>query len=178
MYEQDELIAGHGVDIVEIERFSRVLERRPRIKGRLFSETERAYCEGKNHPDVHYALRFAAKEAVLKTLGTGFAGIRFHDVEVIHDKKGKPIPVLTGKAQHRADELGIIELHLSLSYTHVTAIASAVAITQAARPVFDSTETPEEGLARTFNELRTMLDSIQNTAEEPEEQTDIDSCDE
>ena len=175
MQEQNELIAGHGVDIVEIERFSKVLARRPRIRERLFSEAERAYCESKGQPNVHYALRFAAKEAVLKTLGTGFAGIRFHDVEVTHDSKGKPIPALTGEAQRRADQLGIIELHLSLSYTHTTAIASAVAITQAARPVFDSSETPEEGLARTFNELRSMLDSIQDPVEGSEEHLDAES---
>jgi len=165
MHEQHELVAGLGVDIVEIQRFSKVLERRPRIKERLFSEAERAYCEGKSRPETHYALRFAAKEAILKTLGTGFAGIRFRDVEVTHDQKGKPIPILAGKAQERADELGIVELHLSLSYTHATAIASAVAITQAARPVFDSNETPEEGLARTFSELRTMLDTLQDSAQ-------------
>jgi holo-[acyl-carrier protein] synthase len=175
MHEQHDLVAGLGVDIVEIERFSKVLERRPRIKERLFSQAERAYCEGKNRPEIHYALRFAAKEAVLKTLGTGFAGIRFRDVEVVHDQKGKPIPILTGKAQERADGLGIVELHLSLSYTHATAIASAVAITQAARPVFDSNETPEEGLARTFSELRTMLDTLQDSAHGLAEQLDEES---
>jgi len=152
-----DLVAGLGVDIVEIERFSGVLERRPRIKERLFTEAERAYCESKARPEVHYALRFAAKEAVLKMLGTGFAGIRFHDVEIERNEHGKPLPVLTGTAAERAEELGIVEMHVSLSYTHVTAVASAVAITAAARPAREGAMTPEDELARTFRELRNTV---------------------
>ena len=149
-----DLVAGLGVDIVEIERFAGVMERRPRIIERMFSDGERAYCESKARPEIHYALRFAAKEAVLKMLGTGFAGIRFRDVEIVRNDRGKPIPVLTGVAAERAAELGIVEMHVSLSYTHATAVASAVAITAAARPARDDEATPEEELTRTFRELK------------------------
>ena len=71
------MITGLGVDIVEIDRMRAALERRPRMKERLFSAEERRYCDKRTQPEVHYALRFAAKEAVLKALGTGFAGMRF-----------------------------------------------------------------------------------------------------
>jgi len=160
MQEGQDIVAGLGVDIVELDRFARALERRPSLKTRLFSRAERSYCERKAKPAVHYALRFAAKTAILKTLGTGFAGIRFKDVEVAHDDKGKPYPILVGPSKQRAEELGIVELHLSLSYTHATAIASAVAITEAARPEPRKPDSPDDELARAFNELRSLVDSI------------------
>lgn len=159
------MIAGLGVDIVEIDRMKQALERRPRMKERIFSEQERWYCEHKNRPEIHYALRFAAKEAVLKALGTGFSGMKFTDIEVTRDDRGKPIPLLHGAAQERADQLGIVEMHLSLSFTHTTAVASAVAITQEARPKKDDRISPKEELARNFKELRNMLDEVE--ASEP-----------
>src|SRR5450756_1685341 len=98
-----------------------VLSRRPRLKERLFSAEERAYCDKRNRPEVHYALRFAAKEAVLKALGTGFSGMKFTDVGVSRDAAGRPVPRLSGRAAEIADEIGVVEVHLSLSYTHTTA---------------------------------------------------------
>lgn len=153
-------IVGLGVDIVEIERMARALERHPRMKERIFSADERAYCEKRSRPEVHYALRFAAKEAVLKALGTGFAGMRFVDVEVVREVSGRPVPALHGKAAERAAELGIIELHLSLSFTHTTAVASAVAITEGVRPRKDERLDPMAELARSFKDARAMLDSV------------------
>ena len=80
-----------GVDIVEIERMRAILERTPRFKTRIFSEDEQTYCNKKARPECHYATRFAAKEAVLKALGTGFSeGIGPRDVEVVITAKGKP----------------------------------------------------------------------------------------
>ena len=67
-------IAGLGVDIVEIDRMRDALQRRPAMKERLFSDVEREYCDKRNRPEIHYAMRFAAKEAVLKALGTGLGG--------------------------------------------------------------------------------------------------------
>jgi holo-[acyl-carrier protein] synthase len=152
------MIVGLGVDIVEIERMRLALERHPNMARRLFSEEERLYCERKARPEVHYALRFAAKEAVVKALGTGFVGLRFRDIEVAHDAKGRPIPVLTGAAEARATELGITEMHLSLSFTHTTAVASAVALTPEARPVTgDEDEDPRQELARRFKETRDFV---------------------
>jgi len=153
-------VLGLGVDIVEIDRMKAALERTPRLKDRIFSEEERWYCEHKARPEVHYALRFAAKEAVLKALGTGFSGMRFRDVEVLREGTGRPVPRLSGKAAERAEQLGVIEMHLSLSFTHSTAVASAVAITAEARPAKDERVDPRAQLAADFKEARALLDDI------------------
>lgn len=159
----DQHIAGLGVDIVEIERMARALARRPRMKDRLFSAEERAYCDARNKPEIHYAMRFAAKEAVLKALGTGFAGMRFRDVEVVRDERGRPVPRLSGRAAEVADAAGVVEMHLSLSFTHTNAVASAVAITEGMRPVRDpEPETPTERLAASFKSVRALLDEVGN----------------
>ncbi len=153
-------VLGLGVDIVEIERMQAALARRPKLKERIFSAEERRYCDKRSRPEVHYALRFAAKEAVLKALGTGFRGMRFCDVEVTREASGRPVPVLSGRAAERARELGVIEMHLSLSFTHTTAVASAVAITADARPHKDDKLGPKEELAAQFKEARAMLDDV------------------
>ncbi|NTW28357.1 MAG: holo-ACP synthase [Coriobacteriia bacterium] len=154
------MITGLGVDIVEIERMKVALARRPLLKERLFSAEERAYCDKRSRPEVHYALRFAAKEAVLKALGTGFRGMRFTDVEVMREASGRPVPRLSGRAAERAAELGVVEMHLSLSFTHVTAVASAVAITQEARPTRDERPDTRAQLAASFKEARFLLDEV------------------
>jgi holo-[acyl-carrier protein] synthase len=154
------VITGLGVDIVEIDRMRKALERHPGMKERLFSADERAYCDKRSRPEVHYALRFAAKEAVLKALGTGFAGMRFKDVEVVRENSGRPVPRLSGKAAERAEQLGIVEMHLSLSFTHSTAVASAVAITEGSRPRKDERPDPMAQLAADFKEARALLDEV------------------
>jgi len=159
----DQHIAGLGVDIVEIERMGRALARRPRMRDRLFSAEEQAYCDARNKPEIHYAMRFAAKEAVLKALGTGFSGIRFRDVEVVRDERGRPVPRLSGRAAEVADAAGVVEMHLSLSFTHTNAVASAVAITEGMRPVREpEPETPTERLAASFRSARALLDEVGN----------------
>jgi len=163
------MVVGLGVDIVEIERMRKAIERRPRMKQRLFSEEEQWYCEHKAKPEIHYALRFAAKEAVLKALGTGFSGMNFLDVEVARDERGRPYPKLYGAAKEYADQLGIMEMHLSLSYTKTTAVASAVALTQDARPKPKDKPSTREELAREFKELRAMLNNL--------DETDVDADD-
>lgn len=153
------MIEGLGVDIVEIERMAAALARHPRMKERIFSAEERRYCDGRNRPEVHYALRFAAKEAVLKALGTGFSGMKFTDVEVARDPRGRPAPRLSGRAAQVAGEMGVVEMHLSLSYTHTTAVASAVAITERMRPV----PAGEDAAAlrnATFKEMRGLVDEV------------------
>ncbi len=163
MAEDRQTVTGLGVDIVEIARMRDALRRRPRMKDRLFSDDERAYCEGRNKPEIHYAMRFAAKEAVLKALGTGFSGMRFRDVEVARDERGRPVPRLTGRAAEVAEAVGVVEVHLSLSFTHENAVASAVAITESMRPqVEDVPETPQQRLAASFKDARTLLDEVGN----------------
>jgi holo-[acyl-carrier protein] synthase len=158
------MINGIGVDIVEIDRMRAALERHPRMRERIFSADERAYCDKRNKPEIHYALRFAAKEAVLKALGTGFSqGIRFTDVEVLRDDHGRPKPFLRGRAEEVAAEAGVVEMHLSLSFTHTNAVASAVAITEQMRPrKEDADSTQTERLAATFKDARGVLDEVGN----------------
>lgn len=152
---------GLGVDIVEIERMRRILARTKSFAARVFSEEERAYCDATAAPETHYATRFAAKEAVLKALGTGFSrGIGPRDVEVRRTAKGRPYAVLHGRAREVARELGVRELPLSLSYTHSDAVACAMAITDDARRVQEERRNPMDDLARQFKEARALLDEL------------------
>ena len=122
---------GLGVDIVEIARMKKILERTPSFARKVFSCEECCYCEDTAAPEVHFATRFAAKEAVVKALGTGFTrGIGVRDIEVKRSSKGRPYVVLSGRAKQVAKELGVRELPISLSYTHTDAVACALAITE------------------------------------------------
>ena len=126
---------GLGVDIVEIERMRKILKRSPAFARKVFSCEECCYCDATSQPEVHYATRFAAKEAVLKALGTGFSeGIGVRDVEVRRTSKGRPYAVLSGRAKQVAQSLGVRELPLSLSFTHTDAVACAMAITEGSVP--------------------------------------------
>ncbi len=154
---------GLGVDIVDIARMKTILARTPRFRTRVFSAGEQAYCDSTALPEVHYATRFAAKEAVLKTLGTGFSqGIDVRDVEVKRTSKGRPYVVLTGRAKEIAADMGVRELPVSLSYTHTEAVACALAITEESLRVSESRIDPVEELAQRFKETRGMLDEIDN----------------
>lgn len=121
-------VKGIGVDIIEIDRMRAALERQPRMKDRLFTDGEKAYCESKTRPEVHYALRFAAKEAGAKALGTGIRGIRWTEIEVCRDGKGKPSLEFSGSAAKASSEIGISAVYLSLSFTRKNAVASVIAI--------------------------------------------------
>jgi len=158
LLKHSDLIVGLGVEIIDIARFTDVLARFPRAKERLFTDAEIAYCEAKTRPETHFALTFATKQAALKVLGEGFCGIRFSNVAIERDSAGQPIPHLSGAAFMRSQELGIIELHLSTTYTHTTALASAIALTQHARPVIDEDLTFDEKMTHAFREIRTLLD--------------------
>lgn len=158
---------GLGVDIVEIERMRRILARTPSFARKVFSCEECCYCDATAAPAVHYATRFAAKEAVLKALGTGFSrGIGVRDVEVRRTAKGRPYAVLTGRAADVARELGVRELPLSLSYTHTDAVACAMAITDDAHRAQEERVDPKEELARRFKEARGLLDDLPTTGVE------------
>ena len=152
---------GLGVDIVRIDRMRAVLERSPRFRTRVFTEGERAYCDKTNQPEVHYATRFAAKEAVLKALGTGFSkGIAPADVEVVRLKTGRPQVRLHRRAKEVADELGVRELPISLSFTHTDAVACAMAITLESDRATARRTDPMDELAKQFKETRSLLDDI------------------
>lgn len=118
----------HGIDLVEIPRFAEFLDRHPdRARTRLFTEAELAYAAGKKRELEHLAARFAAKEAVLKALGTGWAdGIAWTDVEVTRDHAGRPGVALHNRAAELAAERGITVWAISLSHTEHYAIASVI----------------------------------------------------
>ena len=155
-------LAGVGVDIFEIARMERALERYPHLAARVFTPQEQAYCNAKARPAQHYACRFAAREAVLKALGTGFSqGIGLSDVSVAHDANGKPMVVLCNKAFAIAQKNGVLEVALSLSFTHEFAVANAVAVTAQARPKKDEKPDPKEQLAASFKEARCVIDELE-----------------
>ena len=119
-----------GLDLVEISRIRELLQRHgERFKARTFSDGERAYCDRNADPAMHYAARFAAKEAVAKALGTGFAdGVSWSDIEVVRADNGQPSIALHGGAAERAVSLGIGRFLLTLTHTKDVAAASVAAV--------------------------------------------------
>ncbi|HEX4280857.1 MAG TPA: holo-ACP synthase [Solirubrobacteraceae bacterium] len=111
-----------GIDLLEIERLERALERTPRLAERLFTPAEREYAASRGRPGQHLAARFCAKEAVAKALGV--QSWNFHEVEVV-GTGGPPRILLSGSAAARAAELGV---QVEISLTHTTRDAAAVAI--------------------------------------------------
>jgi holo-[acyl-carrier protein] synthase len=122
------VIVSIGIDIIEVARVREVLSRTPRFVERVFTLGERAYCDGRGAVAAqHYAARFAAKEAALKALQTGWSGgISWHDVEVAARDSGAPYLILTGEALRLFEETGAKGIHLSLSHTSEHAIAQVV----------------------------------------------------
>ena len=113
-----------GVDLIELERIARVVERwGDRFLRRIYTEQELAYCRGRV-PQL--AARFAAKEAVMKALGTGIRGVGWREVEVIRRRGGAPTIALHGRAQQRGERMGLEQLAISLSHSRDYAIASVV----------------------------------------------------
>jgi holo-[acyl-carrier protein] synthase len=121
------MIVGTGLDLVEISRVAALLRRHgSRGLERLFTWNEIRYCRAQARPELHYAARFAAKEAVLKVLGTGWShGIGWLDVEVTRTE-GKPGVALSGEAARIAKKLKVRRIHLSLTHTDSWAAAQAV----------------------------------------------------
>ena len=114
-----------GVDIIEIDRIERTLRRfGSRFLERVYTADEISYCRGR---PAQLAARFAAKEAVMKALGTGTRGVGWRDVEITREQTGKPRINLTGRAAARAQRLGIRNIGVSISHSHTFAVASVVA---------------------------------------------------
>lgn len=124
------MVVGIGTDITECERIARMLERHGQVfLSRVYTPGEIDYCTGRKAAAQHYAGRWAAKEAVLKALGTGWAhGIQWTDVEVVNQQGGKPIIVLARKALEISAQLGIREIMISISHCQSYAVAYATAI--------------------------------------------------
>ncbi len=122
------MIIGVGIDIVEIDRIKSSMERySDRFISRVFCESEIDYCKNKGNPAIHFAARFAAKEAVVKSLGTGFSGgIKWTDVEIINPGVGRPTVKLHGQAWTVFKAIGGGAIHLSLTHSARFAAAQVV----------------------------------------------------
>lgn len=117
-------VTGVGVDAVDVARFGAALDRRPAIAARLFTEGERR----DGHGDVQrLAVRFAAKEATMKALGSGVGSVGWRDVEVVRLESGQPTLRLSAAAATLAARRGVGRWHLSLTHTATVAIAMVVA---------------------------------------------------
>lgn len=119
---------GTGIDIAETERIERALERHgERFARKVFTPAEIAYCERFKNRGERYAARFAAKEAAFKALGTGWAkGVRWLDVEIIHQASGKPDLLLNGRALEVAEQLGVTRSVISISHANRYVVAQVI----------------------------------------------------
>ena len=122
------MIIATGIDIIEISRLQESLAKEgARLRDRVFTPTEIAYCESRASKFASYAVRFAAKEAAMKALGTGWAeGIAWQEIEVTNDTAGAPSIRLSGLALERFERLGARLAHVSLSHAKDLAIAQVV----------------------------------------------------
>jgi holo-[acyl-carrier protein] synthase len=119
-------VVSVGIDAVEVPRFRGVLERRPRIAERLFTEEERAYALRFRDPSERLAARFAAKEAAMKAMGVGISAFAFREVSVGRQPSGAPTLRVEGAARRRAEAAGIDAWLVSL--THTSSIAEAIVV--------------------------------------------------
>jgi holo-[acyl-carrier protein] synthase len=120
-------IVGIGVDVVEVDRVRRVLERRMSFRDRVFTPEEISYCESKAVPAERYAARWAAREACIKALG-GVRGLRWKDIHVVRHRTGAPRLALEGPAKERADSLGAVDVLVSFGHERSMATAFCVAV--------------------------------------------------
>jgi holo-[acyl-carrier protein] synthase len=123
-------IYGIGIDIVEVARVASAIEQfGERFLQRIFTPEETAYCQGKSTPAIHFAARFAAKEAVAKALGTGIGEwIAWTEIEVIRNEQGKPSIRLAAAAHERWQQRGIGQIQISISHTPHYAAANALVL--------------------------------------------------
>jgi holo-[acyl-carrier protein] synthase len=123
-------IIGIGTEIIECSRIAGMIgHHQEHFTQRVFTEREIQYCSERKTADQHFAGRWAAKEAVLKALGTGWiAGISWTDVEVVVEQSGKPHIELHGGAARKAEDLGIGEVQISISHCKEYAVATAIAV--------------------------------------------------
>jgi len=122
------MIVSIGIDIVEVYRIGETIARTPRFVERVFTQNEREYCESKGVAAAQsYAARFAAKEAFLKALKTGWRGkISWHDIEVVTDTDGEPTLNITGEAERLLNKTGANRVHISISHTSEHAVAEVI----------------------------------------------------
>jgi len=122
------MIIGTGIDIVEIGRIQGVMERlKDRFILRVFTAAEQEFCRAHRDPAPHFAARFAAKEALFKALGTGWAkGVTWLDVEVVRERPAAPVMTLYGEARKLSDQMGVQRVHVTLSHSDQWAVAMVI----------------------------------------------------
>ncbi len=123
------MIYGTGIDIIAIERIKKSLDKfSPRFENKVFTDKEINYCQSQADPGKHFAARFAVKEAVSKSLGTGIGkDIGFKDIEVENQASGKPIVIMNGQGKKLFEQLSLKSIHISISHDRHYAIAHAIA---------------------------------------------------
>jgi holo-[acyl-carrier protein] synthase len=121
------MILGIGIDIIEVERIANSVGRDTGFRELVFSKNEIKYCNSKAAPYEHYAARFAAKEAFMKALGSGWSSaLSFNEIEVVNLESGKPVLQISGRTEKELEPLGIQIIHVSLS--HLKTMATAFVI--------------------------------------------------
>ena len=135
-----------GIDMLAISRLQRVLERHDgRFLRRVYTPEEVAFCRGRV-PEL--AARFAAKEAVMKALGTGIRGAGWREIEILPDRRGKPLVYLYGRAKERAEKIGLRAIEVSLTHERDFAVAAVVGVREG------EPEDPQESRARLVRRLK------------------------
>ena len=135
-----------GIDMIAIPRVQAVIERHDgRFLRRVYTPEEVAFCRGRV-PEL--AARFAAKEAVMKALGTGVRGVAWREIEVLPDRRGKPLIYLYGRAKERADKIGLRALDVSLTHERDFAVAAVVGVREG------EPDDPQESRARLVRRLK------------------------
>jgi holo-[acyl-carrier protein] synthase len=129
------MIVGIGLDLVKIDRVRAIAERwKARFLDRLYTPAERRYCMARPSPYASLAGRFAAKEALLKALGTGWSdGIGWRDIQVLNDRAGRPRAAVSGRVKTLLKRAGVTDIHLSLSHDSDYAVAEVVLTKRGAR---------------------------------------------
>jgi holo-[acyl-carrier protein] synthase len=122
------MIVGLGVDVTEVDRIEAAIQRHGRaFLERIFTPLEITYCQRHRNRAQRFAGRFAAKEAAMKALGTGWArGVRWVDIEVVREPSGKPTLKLSGASREIADRLGVTNIALTITHDGNTALAQVI----------------------------------------------------
>jgi holo-[acyl-carrier protein] synthase len=122
------MIAGIGIDLVKIKRIHEAVKKWDRrFLNRVFTPLEQKYCYARLDPFLHLSGRFAVKEAVFKALGTGWrSGVRWTEIEVLNNPQGKPIVTVTGRVKQLMADLGVVEIHVSISHDTDYAIGQII----------------------------------------------------
>ncbi|MDZ4277538.1 MAG: holo-ACP synthase [Dehalococcoidia bacterium] len=135
-----------GIDMLAISRLQRVLERHDgRFLSRVYTPEEVAFCRGRV---AELAARFAAKEAVMKALGTGARGVGWREIEVLPDRRGKPLVYLYGRARERAERIGLRAFDVSLTHERDFAVAAVVGVRD------EAPEDPQESRERLVRRMK------------------------